>query len=93
MTLIEALKSGRNYKRQGDKLWHTLENDYRFTKEDILADNWVVEEPTITITKSELIKAYVDTLKGVSNYTFNDRSVDIFANSQILQDFLKKLGL
>jgi hypothetical protein len=58
MTLQEALKSGRNFRRRaarmaGDSIW--LSPTYNdFDRDDVLADDWEIEEPTVTITRSQL---------------------------------------
>lgn len=63
MNLIDAIKSGRPYRRPGWSMWrlslhkmNRVEN-YGERLEDLLADDWEIEEPTVTITWSQFWKA------------------------------------
>ena len=58
MNIIAAIKSGRPYRR---KEWMMLNasisptcTDYMFSKQDILADDWEVEEKSVEITESRV---------------------------------------
>lgn len=67
MTLIQAIKSGLPLKRTGSCNWmfvklawfYSVESNNRcvICVDDILADDWEVQGPTITITKEMLLKA------------------------------------
>lgn len=59
MTIIEAIKSGRRRRREewGNKAWDYAGPTHSYTDEDILANDWMIEEKEITISKSKLIKA------------------------------------
>ena len=56
MNIIEAVKSGLPYKRKSHSCWFDKTNHWR--GDDILADDWEVQEQTVTITKRELREAY-----------------------------------
>lgn len=56
MTLQEAIKSGKRFKREGNKLWLSIRHDgyacfsvnepaWIFNYESILATDWITEEP------------------------------------------------
>lgn len=61
MTLIEVLKTGKRFRRSGDKTtnWFTTKSKFFFTTDDVL-DDWEVEELPITLTKGQLWKAWRD---------------------------------
>jgi hypothetical protein len=88
MNIIEAIKSGKRFKR---KQWDNLAaifdycfyEDYKcFLKEDLLADDWEVEELSVTITRDKLTEAWRNSV------TFNQP----FGNL-LLDELLKELGL
>jgi hypothetical protein len=60
MNIIEAIKSGKNFRR---KSWPAADymnaNVDRFDLhlEELLANDWEIEEPSIPITRTQLIKA------------------------------------
>ena len=72
MTLIEAIKSGRPFRRcEGH--WHSDGTSWVRTRalggpaidgkwlEDILADDWEIQEPKVEITRAQLKAAIRDT--------------------------------
>lgn len=68
MTIIEAIKSGRPFRRPLQTNYTLMDQWewYSFRQEDLLADDWEVEEPKITVTLSEkdlnwLLPEYVRT--------------------------------
>lgn len=85
MNLIEAVKSGRPFRRVA---W--LKTDYRnpdswsqsFLKQDILADDWEIQEPTVTITRSQFWEAV--------NAEWTERSM---ANDHCVRAIARALGL
>lgn len=88
MTLIEALKSGKNF-RLGDhgcELSSTIAKHYKFTysltQDEILSDDWQVIEPKVTITREQLMKAWI-------------KAFGVFGQRQYidLSDLAKELGL
>lgn len=62
MTLIEALKTGRKFKRKIDTNWHQPKANYEklhlFVVEDILADDWEVQPIFVTITREQFDAAW-----------------------------------
>ena len=70
MNLIDAVKSGKSFKRPEWRHFYSAPAQLLFTVEDIrlqltiediLADDWEVEEKQITITESDFNKAVVKT--------------------------------
>jgi uncharacterized protein (DUF2267 family) len=59
MDIITAIKSGRPFKRVGETCFTRADIMHvtRFAIEDILADDWITEEPKVKITESEFWKA------------------------------------
>ena len=63
MNIIEAVKSGKIFKRKADIEYNynsSLQHDawYQFNTRDILADDWEIEERTITITENAVDAAW-----------------------------------
>lgn len=65
MNIIEAAKSGRDMRRvvifcgfPSHKITKPADSD-SFSREDIMADDWEVEEETVTITRGQLAAAIV----------------------------------
>lgn len=92
MTLIEAIKSGKRFRRS-DTLWlDVLQNAivmtnfpdkprFKFDINDIIADDWEIEEEKIEITKIEAEKA----LRGLR--------LNILETEMIfVTDILRRLG-
>jgi len=60
MTLHEAILTGKRFKRENDPCWYKLMEGtqcYFFSRADILATDWEVEEKKVTLTKESLLKA------------------------------------
>lgn len=56
MNIIEAIKSGKNFKRSGTDYWEDTSKTlfpYGITAKALVADDWEVEGKTITITEFE----------------------------------------
>ena len=104
MNLIEAIKSGKPFKRRCRVLWiighdcqnndpkdgivfWTKDNDLSgsnrvaFFKEDLLADDYEIQEPTVTITYSQLRQAAKEVF-------FQDKNP-----WEIFEELANKLGL
>ncbi len=66
MTLIEALKTGKPFRPKQQvatycSTWYEPNNEmYGLFRQDIVNNDWEVKEPTITITKDQLGRAYFD---------------------------------
>jgi len=58
MTIQEAIKSGKNFKRPIYREWKSPRVANWFCEEDILATDWEVEEKNITVTKEKLNSVY-----------------------------------
>lgn len=61
MNIIEAMKSGKKYRRIGEERWYkAVENypDYVFPMRAILADDWEIEQTPVTITREQFIAAW-----------------------------------
>lgn len=58
MNIIEAMKSGNRFKRKSYLLFHSCRKDcpLQFSREEVLADDWEIEEEKRQITKSQLEK-------------------------------------
>jgi hypothetical protein len=86
MNIIEAIKSGRKYRRKGEKGWyHPPANfsDYNFKVEAILADDWEVEE----------ISCYAGSAM-ITREQFNSAWHKIvYCHDAEREDMLKELGL
>jgi len=65
MNLIDAIKSGKRFRRSS---WHALRDWVRpisnmclsIPVDDILADDWEIEQTSVTITRDQLLRAYID---------------------------------
>lgn len=63
MNLIEAITSGKPYRQKGDRGYYHPPGDctrYTFTVEQILAQDWEVEETEVTVTYSKFWSTYRD---------------------------------
>lgn len=62
MTIIEAVKSGKRFRRKGDAsgLWGCVDEaiSVRLYRADILAEDWEIEEPRVEITRAQLQEAF-----------------------------------
>jgi hypothetical protein len=69
LNICEASKSGKRFRRPCMVSWLSAKGYYGFTTEDILANDWEVEEETISITRRQLAEA-LDTVAGGQNISF-----------------------
>lgn len=88
MNLIEAIRSGKQYRRIGDTEWRTAAHLHDKTGAyyqyvDILADDWEIEEKRVSISEAMLLEAWQKAL-ALHEYS---RNYDVF---EILK---KDLGL
>lgn len=58
MNIIEAIKSGKRFKRKSEIAWMSDDQLYNYVKADIIADDWEVESQPVTITRKDLDKAW-----------------------------------
>lgn len=102
MNLIEAIKSGKRFKRP--KFEHPSLRDenkypdgwvtpnhfnYIFAREDVLADDWEIEEEKIEITCNQLSKAWD---KTIANYNLQYDDIKCSDLSGRFNRFKKELG-
>ena len=94
MNIIEAIKSDRRFRRQGDEHWRAPRNitnrmnPYRI--EDVLADDWELEpepEKSVEVTRSQLANAWD---ASVAQYQYINGSQS--ASNQF-HEFCERLGL
>ena len=59
MNIIEAVRSGKRFRREGFN-WFPFNADHynSVSKEDILAEDWEIEERKIEITEAEFDEAF-----------------------------------
>jgi len=62
MTLIEAIKSGRRFKRGPSGAWMTAGDC--FTVDQMLDERWELESVRVTITKETLAAAWDEAFDG-----------------------------
>lgn len=87
MNLLEAIKSGRPFRRKNWDLWTQVHGNCvtqpglteglrqaHMCYEDILADDWEIQEPTVTITRAQFLEA-VESVLGSFNL-FGDAIAD-----------------
>lgn len=94
MNIIEAIKSGKRFKRPDWPEWCS-EADIRdpeggyldITHDALLADDWEVEEPLVSITREQLYKAYAESLQEIYDMT------DIKPQTGVIRLMYQKLGL
>lgn len=58
MNVIEAIKSGKRFKRRSEKAWMSDDQLYNYVKEDIIADDWEIEIQPVTITRADFDAAW-----------------------------------
>lgn len=87
MTLIEALNSGKKFKRKEEKFWTYPKTGERgiFTKTDIVADDWEVED----VRENETIQLTLEHFTYVYNIFAKD---SIFLEWEHYQKFRNMLG-
>lgn len=67
MNFLEAYKSGKRFRRHGDWDWcdtRLVAGALDIPVKDVLAEDWEIEEETVTITRSQLMQAI-----GWTNYS------------------------
>lgn len=84
MTLIEAIKSGRPFRRKGHAWFVGMPDLFKIG--DVLADDWETQEQTVTITRTQFLEAFGQLY---CEPQYSNRQVD----SQFGIDLARKLGL
>jgi hypothetical protein len=90
MNIIEAIKSGKRYRRKGETGWYDATDhyqDYVFPTRAVLADDWEVEEVRVTITREQFDAAW----KSVTEYI--DITQPFFRTNMAHAMLCEKLGL
>lgn len=100
MTIIEALKSGKRFRRKAHCSWYEppIQADaaeFTFEVRNILADDWELEpepEEKIEITRDKLQDIYTKVHGGLC-WKLN-RNIEVAAseNTQLFEAFVKELG-
>lgn len=85
MNFLDALKSGKRFRRKGEKNW----NDNKLFH-DFMTEDWEVEENAVTITESEFDKKAAWILVG---WEYNETDDAHGAVRCALEDLKKELGL
>ena len=88
MNIIEAIKSGKRFKRKSEIAWMSGDQLYNYVKADIIADDWEVEERKVTITRDQLYAA-------LTKAELMQQSLDRFpvGVSSIYEYIAKELGV
>lgn len=100
MNIIEAIKSGRPFRRQQFTNWYTgigmgdllaLDRDYRYPlcEADLLADDWEIQERKVEITARQFVEACDEVLTQLYDRRIAREPFDW----EILLGLLEKLGL
>ena len=98
MNIIEAIKSGKLHKRKINREWchapsGTNEFILAYSIDDILANDWMVEEARVTITETDFANAVLETCKK-HYYVPGEHPADITRWVCLLkQELFKELGL
>lgn len=97
MNLIDALKSGRPFRRQEWVGWVDLKEERLFSAYEIVADDWEIQEPTVTITEAKLVDAVKTTASWLELYQPAQKTKAIGDPNvtwlSFAQELAKELGL
>jgi hypothetical protein len=63
MNILEAIKSGKRFKREGWDKFHSKSEYPNIDFDIILADDWETEPESVKVTKKQLLRAYLDSAK------------------------------
>lgn len=58
MNIIEAVRSGKPFRRKGDGDHDWMVAPIELSATNILANDWEIQEPRITITKTQFFEAF-----------------------------------
>lgn len=94
MNIIEAVKSGKPFKRREWSAYQIPEllasKELRFGTEDFLADDWEIEGKEVPVTLSKLAHAYADIMKRNAFKRDWDMGSD---KNPTINELAKELGL
>lgn len=107
MNIIEAIKSGKPFRRKDSDIWNktgTFDNDYKneliyeykgqvnlsdFSREDILADDWIVDEQKVVVTATQIREAYRNVKKSIMDEPISR----LLGVDEFQEKLIKELGL
>lgn len=95
MTIIEAIKSGLRFRKRGDGLFFCGPNEglnkFILSVEEIISDDWEVEEQKVQITRDKLFEALDELSHGF--YRANLTHFNVASSlSELKFSIAKKLG-
>lgn len=87
VNLIEAIKSGKSFRRRSKGgNWFVSRPVNTYNEAEILADDWEIKEPTVTITSRQ----FWDAVRLVAERFHTVEGIESFVDPKILAS---KLGL
>ena len=87
MNIIEAIKSGKRYRRSGELGWYDSNYiEYVFSMLDVLDDDWEVEPVYVAITREQFDAAWRRALDVSEN-------MEITTQHYLYQLVVRELGL
>ena len=74
MNIIEVVKRGKRFRRKGWDSWLEEHEISQMIRADILADDWEVESPPVTITREQFDAAWSEAVQkaGGRNLTYGN---------------------
>ena len=87
MNIIEAAKSGKRYKRIGGGEWLNPNGSDLLTFADAIANDYIVEEKTVTVSATTVLKALNTAARSARDTGFSD------PDKVFVDEVLKQLGL
>lgn len=76
MNLIEAVKSGKSYKRKKHTYWYESSNkEFHLSIQCILADDWEVESEPLMITRAQFDEAWYRAIVSSAPATISQRNL------------------
>lgn len=58
MNIIDAIRTGKRFRRANvTDVWFLSTTPHHFSVEDVLADDWEIEEQTVTVTRTQILAA------------------------------------
>ena len=82
LTIQEAIKSGLPFKRPNKTRYHLNNDCCAYTTEEVLANDWELQVPEVTITREKLAEAVRKADKEV-----------VYTSEQYIDVLAKELGL
>jgi hypothetical protein len=86
MNIIEAIKSGKPYRRKNDLEFFTPGDEYDFTYSEVLSEEWEVEQTPVTITREKFDDAWRRALDVSEN-------MEITTQRYLYELVIRELGL